>query len=133
MIESGTYRIAAGDGLQPAAHAVEVFADPTPTVLTTTDLDSGWAGRIDGIADTIVLALVDPAARHWQITAEGACVSGVWGPEFAVDLTSTYAAWALDDRCPVPGDVSNVLFVGALVPYVLFARDGPVDVTIEPS
>jgi hypothetical protein len=117
----------------PTPISVEVFADPTPTIVDQGASVDGDVTRLTGIGDTLVYEFDGSAAEPTSFTADGmteACALDAYGaPELGDG-----AMWPLAFCGHTTVPASGLTNAGFYVPVIVFARtDAPVDVTLTPD
>jgi hypothetical protein len=126
---SGRYEVTLGQTLgEPEAIGnVEIYVDPTPTVLRAADLTGGDRRVLQGIADTVVY-LGEPESTFRSEGFDEACaVEAYWGrDEFPGEEPYHLRA------CTHPTEIR--LPRGQLIPVVVFNRTGPeITVAVTPG
>jgi hypothetical protein len=117
----------------PTPLRVDVFTDPTPTVVDQQALLDGDQTSLHGVGDTLVYAFDGTAAEAVTFSATGlteACALDAYGaPE-----VGSGELWVLSicGHTETPG--GGLTNAGFAVPVVVFARTAdPIEVTLAPS
>lgn len=119
--QGGVYDISlTTDAAEPSLTTVSLFADATPTVVTSTEFVSdGYRGSVGGMGDTIVL-LADTGAESVSWTATGltdVCASTVYGGGPLGAGSAAHLGF-----CGHPQVVAIGPSGGQVVPVVVFSR-----------
>jgi hypothetical protein len=131
---AGTYGVVIDtDALVPTPMTVELYTDPTPTVVAQADVTTdGHAATLSGIGDTVVYALDGSAPETVELAATGldvACVVEAWG----ADPLGSTAPWSLGYCAHAASAGSGITASGFPVPVVVFARtDEDIDIRVTP-
>jgi hypothetical protein len=122
------------DAETPVPIEIEVFSDPSPTIVSGDELVSaGHSATLSGIGDTVVYDFTGDAATSPPLQATGldvACAVEAYGAE----RPGTAAPWALGicDHSATAG--SGLASSGVAVPLVVFSRtDGDIAVEFVPG
>jgi hypothetical protein len=123
--------LATTDGLQPTPMTIEVFADPSPTIVAADELDDGDRTRLQGVGDVVVYVF-DGTGTVEQRVASGfdeACALTAYGaPELGTDTPWTLSHCAHGEVLP------SVDTGGLFLPVIVFARTpDPITVEVTPG
>jgi hypothetical protein len=127
---AGTYDLKVdSDSENPLPVVIDVFVDPTPTVVRGAELARGASVRLEGVGDTAVFVLgLDPNTYEVSGLDEACAVVS-----FGAPVVGTRSPWGLD-RCGHVTDPPAVGNAGFEVPLVVWTRTAdPVEVALRPG
>jgi hypothetical protein len=116
------------DAEDPLFQTINVFVDPTPTIIDNRDAVNGHAITLEGIGDTVVYLSASEGVST-SLTAQGldvACAIEAYGaPPFNDD-----SVWPLAGFCP---HSERVTLPGLDIPLVVFTRtEEPAEIELVP-
>ncbi|WP_394554965.1 VWD domain-containing protein [Agromyces sp. MMS24-JH15] len=108
------------DGDDAGEVRVEVFVDPTPTIVDADDLTAGdgWQGTLSGIGDgVLLLPESETRVQEWDVSGfETACFNVAFGGGLDDDF------WAIEPSCRHDASVRIGATGTAPLPILLFSR-----------
>lgn len=117
----------------PLYSRVDLFTDPTPTQLSADEfLQSGFAGTLSGIADTVILPMRSPdQSAYWAVDDGGAelCVAPVYGAQLPGTASTADLGY-----CAHADSVGTTPTRDLTIPVIVFnRRDGNLSVRLSPA